>query len=92
MHITRVLLTGSNGALDSVTTASTNGPSYYDYFSSAFVPVLQTGQQYTLTVTIDNHGFADVAVAAWIDFNGDEAFDSWEKIGQQNTLGVVLST
>lgn len=85
-NIARVLLTGSNGTLDNTGGASTNSPSYYDYFSGAFVPVLVSGDQYTVSIQIGGHTFGDVNIAAWIDFNGDQVFSTGEKIGQTDNM------
>lgn len=87
LNIARVLLTGSNGTLDSISAGSTNSPSYYEYFSGAFVPVLLTGETYSVYIEIGDHIFGDVNIAAWYDFDGDQTFSAGDKIGQTDNMG-----
>ena len=86
-------MTGSNGTLDNASTSSTNSPTYNDYFSSAFVPVLISGEQYTVSITVGPHSYPDhMNVAAWIDFDGDQTFSPGEKIGQTDAMGNDATT
>jgi len=54
---------------------------------------LHPGQKYTLyyEVTTCENRFARTS-AAWIDFNGDQVFDDWEKIGEQRVGGGIQSS
>lgn len=69
-------------------TGSSSGPAYQDY-SATYSTALAQGSEHSITIT-GGTSFPD-HYAAWIDYNGNQEFDSSEKLGEFTSTAANFS-
>lgn len=82
------------GTIENVNTGGVDEPTYTD-FTTAFSTNLVRGSQQTLVV--QGGDYAPDSYAAWIDYDGDEVFETSEKLGEfattaPNETGMINFT
>jgi hypothetical protein len=91
--ITNVTLVGSSITLNNTT--SGNVSPYYYYYNAVNKPDLQTGSNYTLSVTMGTDGTQYSRV--WLDFNQNgvfetsESFSTGTSVGGSSTASITIS-
>lgn len=75
------------GGINNMNTGGVGAPAYADYTAQSTTLVKNA----SYTITIQSGQYAPNRVAAWIDYNNDQQFQSNEKLGEFQTTGSLQS-